>query len=183
MVEGQKMSKSKGNFYTVNSLLEDFPGEAIRLALLSTHYRQPLNFTKASIADAKRKLDSWYRIISPCPDGRAVPESVFQALSDDINTPQAISEMDDLANKARAGNSSARLDLIAAASVLGFLQQPPDVWFKGVGDDTVIDTLIALRLKARENKNFAESDRIRDELMEQGIMLEDGPEGTTWRRQ
>ena len=183
MVEGQKMSKSKGNFYTVNSLLEDFPGEAIRLALLSTHYRQPLNFTKAGIADAKRKLDSWYRIISPCPDIRAAPEAVFLALSDDINTPQAISEMDDLANKARAGDSSAKSDLLAAASMLGLLQQPPDVWFKGVGDDTVIDTLIALRLKARENKNFAESDRIRDELMEQGIMLEDGPEGTTWRRQ
>ncbi len=183
MVEGQKMSKSKGNFYTVNSLLEEFPGEAIRLALLSTHYRQPLNFTKAGIADAKRKLDSWYRIISPCPDRRAAPEAVFLALSDDINTPQAISEMDDLANKARAGDSSAKSDLIAAASMLGLLQQPPDVWFKGVGDDTVIDTLIALRLKARENKNFAESDRIRDELMEQGIMLEDGPEGTTWRRQ
>jgi cysteinyl-tRNA synthetase len=183
MVEGKKMSKSVGNFYTVNSLLEEFPGEAIRLALLSTHYRQPLNFTKTGIADAKRKLDGWYRLMSAPPDGEAVPEAVFLALSDDINTPQAISEMDNLANQARAGDSAARSGLMAAANMLGLLQHAPDVWFKGAGDEAAIGTLIARRLEARENKNFAESDRIRDELMGQGIVLEDGPEGTTWRRQ
>jgi cysteinyl-tRNA synthetase len=183
MVEGKKMSKSVGNFYTVNSLLEEFPGEAIRLALLSAHYRQPLNFTKTGIADAKRKLDGWYRLMSAPPDGEALPEAVFLALSDDINTPQAISEMDNLANQARAGDSAARSGLMAAANMLGLLQQAPDVWFKGAGDEAAIGTLIARRLEARENKDFAESDRIRDELMGQGIVLEDGPEGTTWRRQ
>ena len=183
MVEGQKMSKSIGNFYTVNSLLEEFPGEAIRLALLATHYRQPLNFTKGGIADAKRKLDSWYRLMIGSNDGKNHPEAVFSALSDDINTPQAIAEMDNLANQARAGDRAASLELMAAGNMLGLLQQSPDVWFKGTGDDTAIDTLVALRFEARENKNFAESDRIRDELMGQGIILEDGPKGTTWRRQ
>jgi len=183
MVEGQKMSKSKGNFYTVNSLLEEFPGEAIRLALLSTHYRQPLNFTKAGIAEAKRKLDSWYRLITSTSVGRSVPEAVFLSLSDDINSPQAIAEIDILASKARAGDSSARLDLMSAANFLGLLQRTPDEWFKGVGDENIIESLIALRIKARENKDYTESDRIRDELRSQGILLEDGPEGTTWRRQ
>ena len=183
MVEGQKMSKSLGNFYTVNSLLEEFPGEAIRLALLSTHYRQPLNFTKAGIAEAKRKLDSWYRLMGAPPDGEALPEAVFLALFDDINTPQAIAEMDNLASQARAGDSAAGSGLMAAANMLGLLQQAPDVWFKGAGDEAAIETLIARRLEARENKDLSESDRIRDELMGQGIVLEDGLEGTTWRRQ
>ena len=183
MTEGKKMSKSKGNFYTVNSLLKEFPGEAIRLALLSTHYRQPLNFTKVGIADAKRKLDSWYRVISPTTCGDAVSDKVVLALSDDLNTPKVISEMDELASRARSGDGSAKSDLLSAANMLGLLQKPSNVWFKGAGDETTIDSLIALRLEARKKKDFAESDRIRDELMKQGIMLEDGPKGTTWRRQ
>ena len=183
MAEGEKMSKSLGNFYTVNDLLEEFPGEAIRLALLSTHYRQPMDFTKAGIAEAKRKLDGWYRLLDGAIDEGALPEAVLAALSDDMNTPQAIAEMDSLANQARAGDSAAGSGLKAAANMLGLLQQAPDVWFKGAGDEDAIDILIAQRLDARKNKDFAESDRIRDELMGQGIVLEDGPEGTTWRRQ
>jgi cysteinyl-tRNA synthetase len=177
------MSKSIGNFYTVNSLLEEFPGEAIRLSLLSTHYRQPMNFTKAGIAEAKRKLDGWYRLISGLTHGQGICKSVFLALSDDINTPQVIVEMDNLANQARTGDSAARSGLMAAANMLGLLQQAPSVWFRGAGDESAIDALVARRFEARENKDFAESDRIRDELMGQGILLEDGPQGTTWRRQ
>jgi cysteinyl-tRNA synthetase len=183
MAEGQKMSKSIGNFYTVNSLLEEFPGEAIRLALLSTHYRQPMNFTKAGIAEAKRKLDGWYRLTNGLTNGQDTCEAAFIALSDDINTPKAIAEMDNLANQARAGDSASRSGLVAAANMLGLLQQAPSVWFKGACDESAISALIARRFEARENKDFAESDRIRDELMGQGIILEDGPEGTTWRRQ
>ena len=183
MAEGEKMSKSLGNFYTVNDLLEEFPGEAIRLALLSTHYRQPMDFTKAGIAEAKRKLDGWYRLLNGAIDEGALPEAVLAALSDDMNTPQAIAEMDSLANQARAGDSAAGSGLKAAANMLGLLQQDPEVWFKGAGDEAAIDALIEQRLEARANKDFAESDRIRDELAGQGIVLEDGPEGTTWRRQ
>ena len=183
MAEGEKMSKSLGNFYTVNDLLEEFPGEAIRLALLSTHYRQPMDFTKAGIAEAKRKLDGWYRLLNGAIGEGALPEAVLAALSDDMNTPQAIAEMDSLANQARAGDSAAGSGLKAAANMLGLLQQDPEVWFKGAGDEAAIDALIEQRLEARANKDFAESDRIRDELAGQGIVLEDGPEGTTWRRQ
>jgi len=183
MTEGEKMSKSLGNFYTVNDLLEEFPGEAIRLALLSTHYRQPMDFTKAGITEAKRKLDGWYRLLDGAIGEGALPEAVLAALSDDMNTPQAIAEMDSLANQARAGDSAAGSGLKAAANMLGLLQQDPEVWFKGAGDEAAIDALIEQRLEARANKDFAESDRIRDELAGQGIVLEDGPEGTTWRRQ
>jgi len=183
MAEGEKMSKSLGNFYTVNDLLEEFPGEAIRLALLSTHYRQPLDFTKAGIAEAKRKLDGWYRLLDGVVDDGALPQAVLAALCDDINTPQAIAEMDSLAGQARSGDSAAGSGLKAAANMLGLLQQDREIWFKGDGDDAAIDALIAQRLDARANKDFAESDRIRDELAGQGIILEDGPDGTTWRRQ
>ena len=142
-----------------------------------------MNFTKAGIAEAKRKLDGWYRLKVEAINGEDPPESVLVALSDDINTPQAIAEMDNLAHQTRAGDSPARSGLMAAANMLGLLQQTPDAWFKGASDESAIDTLIARRREARANKNFAESDRIRDELMGQGIVLEDGPEGTTWRRQ
>ena len=189
MSEGEKMSKSLGNFYTVHDLLEELPGEAIRLTLMSSHYRKPLDFTKAGILEAKQKLDGWYRLVDGASiDGVLVPETILNALCDDLNTPLAISEMDQLAHKARAGDEEARSQLLAAAHQMGLLTQSSEDWLKGRSsgssglDEAAIEALIQQRKDARANKDFAESDRIRDELAAQGIVLEDGPEGTTWRR-
>ena len=190
MAEGEKMSKSLGNFYTVHDLLEEFPGEAIRLTLLSTHYRKPLDFTKIGIAEAKQKLDSWYRLIGDAGGvDTSVPEAVLKALSDDLNSPLAIGEMDQLAQDARAGNIAATSGLLASGRQMGLLMQNPEDWLKGrFGsegdiDEAAIEHLIAQRVEARADKDFAESDRIRDELAARGIVLEDGPDGTTWRRE
>ncbi len=184
--EGQKMSKSLGNFYTVYELLEEFPGEAIRLVLLQTHYRQPLDFTKSGIAEARRILDRWYRAIhGAIARDQEVPQRVVTALCDDLNTPQAVAELHKLANEGDAGG------LLAGANFLGLLNQEDENWFKwqpatevdadGI-DDAAIDTLIAERTEARKAKNFARSDEIRDKLAAEGVTLEDGPGGTTWRR-
>lgn len=178
MAEGEKMSKSLGNFYTVNELLDEFPGEAIRLLLLKTHYRQPLDFTKDGLADARRELDGWYRIKA---DGGELPAALIEALCDDLNTPGAITVL--------RGSSNDPSMLTAGANFLGLLQQDPDDWFKwqpksaaGGLTDAEIDAKIDARKAARADKDFATSDAIRDELQAAGIILEDGANGTTWRR-
>ena len=184
MSEGEKMSKSLGNFYTVHELLKVFPGEAIRLVLLQTHYRQPLDFTKASISEARRTLDRWYRMVDSFKGETEVPERVTAALCDDINTPQALAEIHKCA---RVGDTE---KLFAGARFLGLMKQDPEEWFKwrpveseGNNLDTAaIEALIGERSEAREGKNFQRSDAIRDDLAAQGIILEDGPGGTIWRR-
>ncbi len=213
MSEGEKMSKSLGNFYTVHDLLKEFPGEAIRLALLKTHYRKPLDFTRAGIREAKAELDGFYRAIQHLSDVESiehiepiheieVPNTVESALLDDLNTPLAIACVHVLADYALNPNSGVhhptgaptnvemgwvKYRLLTQASLLGFLQHDPEQWFKGVSgdglDEAAIDELVAKRVEARANKDFAESDRIRDELAEQGVILEDGAGGTTWRRE
>jgi cysteinyl-tRNA synthetase len=184
MSEGEKMSKSLGNFYTVHDLLEEFPGEAIRLVLLQTHYRQPLDFTKAGIAEARKTLDRWYRAAAEAGTAAATPPvAVVEALCDDLNTPQAVAELHRLA---AAGEGAA---FLAGARFLGLLGQDPDAWFKwqppkaaGGLDDGAIEALIAERADARKAKNFKRSDEIRDQLAADGVVLEDGAGGTTWRR-
>ncbi|MBS0519173.1 MAG: cysteine--tRNA ligase [Proteobacteria bacterium] len=180
-ISGEKMSKSLGNFLTVHELLEQYPGEVIRLLLLSAHYRQPLDFTPEGLQQAKATLDHWYnalRTSNPEPAG-SVPRTVEEALSDDLNTPMAISALHQLKDPA---------ELKAGARALGLLQQDPEAWFRwapagmsGPGD-AEIEAAIAARQAARKAKNFKESDRIRDELKAQGVILEDGPKGTTWKR-
>lgn len=196
MAEGEKMSKSLGNFYTVNELLEEFPGEAIRLLLLKTHYRQPLDFTKDGLAEAKRELDKMYKALQGLgPDYQAsLPEShgVIDALQDDLNTPRAISELHaalrDI-HKSDVGRQEFQAVLKKDAGILGLLQQDPEDWFKwqpassadGLSDDE-IEAKITARADARANKDFAASDAIRDELLAAGIILEDAAGQTTWRR-
>ena len=198
-VEGEKMSKSLGNFYTVRDLTAEFPGEAIRFALLSTHYRQPMDFTKDGIKQAKETLDRFYGALRNVSSLRnqnnyPIPDKIMAALSDDLNTPLAISHLHELVgalNKAEAEDEIAELSgsLLAGAGVLGLLAADPEDWFKGQTSDAeggldaaAIEALIEERTAARAAKDFAASDRIRDELADQGIVLEDGADGTTWKR-
>lgn len=198
-VEGEKMSKSLGNFYTVRDLTAEFPGEAIRFALLSTHYRQPMDFTKGGIGQAKETLDRFYGALRntmslPIRDDIFIPDNIMTALSDDLNTPLAITHLHELVgslNKAESEEekSKIRAALIAGAEVMGFLNADPEEWFKGQPsndegelDEAAIDALIEERTAARAAKDFDTSDRIRDELAEQGIVLEDGAGGTSWKR-
>jgi cysteinyl-tRNA synthetase len=191
-VEGEKMSKSIGNILSVHQLLSEAPGEAIRFAVLSAHYRQPLDWTDEGLRAAKSALDRLYRALETAPAAMPadqVPENVVAALMDDLNTPLAISHLHELAsalNKAGDAAEKARIaaSLKAAGALLGCLQADPQAWLQG-GSDTEsseIDRLIAERIAAKKSKNFKEADRIRDELKAQGILLEDGPAGTTWRK-
>ena len=168
----EKMSKSLGNIVTVGDLLEQGNrGEVLRLALLSAHYRQPLSWTEALIAQSKTLLDRLYRSAGDAKAGEA-DEEVLAALADDLNTPLALSRLaaiDDPAN------------LRASARLMGLLGQPVDQWFRGEGDERV-EGLILARAEAKARRDFAEADRIRDELKSEGVLLEDGPQGTTWRR-
>ena len=176
-VDGDKMSKSLGNFVTVHELLEEFPGkgEAIRLCLLTAHYRQPVDFGRDGIKQAQKQLDRWYRMTEGA-EATEPSEAVLEALRDDLNTPKAIMELNQLAK-----DENKKGVLLASAQLLGFLNK--DDWFTaGASDDLDIDALIAERAEAKANKNWARADEIRDELAAQGITLLDGPDGTTWEK-
>ncbi len=196
IVNGEKMSKSLGNFFTIRDLLAEAPGEALRLALLSTHYRSPLDFTTDGLKQCKATLDRWYGALRNFADVKtektAPPEAFEYALLDDMNSPLAISVIHELVNElnrstAPADQAKLKAQILACGDALGILQQDAEAWLKGGASDgpsnEEIETQIAARLAARKAKNFAEADRIRDELAAQGVILEDGPSGTTWRRE
>jgi cysteinyl-tRNA synthetase (EC 6.1.1.16) len=200
MVNGAKMSKSLGNFYTVHDLLAQANGETIRFALLSSHYRQPLDWTDATLPRAKAALDSLYTALQNYEqahqgDGESIEldGQVLAALEEDLNTPKAITRLHELAhqiNKEQDDSRKQKLQglLKKSAQVLGIGQKPAIAWFqegRGAGDlnPQHIEQLIQQRLEARASKNFIEADRIRDALAAQGIVLEDHSAGTTWKRQ
>jgi cysteinyl-tRNA synthetase len=169
----EKMSKSLGNIITPAELLaQGHRGETLRLALLSAHYRQPLPWTEALVAQAKATLDRLYRAAGEAEAGD-VDEGVLEALRDDLNTPLALSRLAALEGGA----------LRASARLIGLLQSSSEAWFQGGGNSETIEARIAERAEAKKNRDFATADRIRDELKSQGVVLEDGPSGTTWRRE
>ncbi|MBB2160920.1 cysteine--tRNA ligase [Gluconacetobacter sacchari] len=186
LVNGEKMSKSLGNFLTIRDVLADTPAEALRLMLLHAQYRSVLNFTRAGLDEAKQTLNRFYRAVGDLPPDAAgpVPGAVVAAMCDDLNTPRALAEMHGLADRALAGDRGAARGLRAAGRLLGLLGQSADTWFRagaGVGE-AEIDALIAERLAARAARDFARADAIRAGLAERGIVLEDGAGGTIWRR-
>ena len=177
-VEGEKMSKSLGNFSTIREVLADWQGDVIRLAMLSTHYRQPINWTVKGLEEAEKALSSFFDAASGDADPRPAP-GVLEALSDDLNTPKAIAEMH------RLKNDAGRKALAGTLGFFGFRGQELDAWRTArapapslAADE--IDRRIAARLDARKAKDFAEADRIRDELAALGVVLKDSKEGTTW---
>jgi cysteinyl-tRNA synthetase len=187
-VEGEKMSKSLGNFFTIRDLLADWPGEVLRFQMLMTHYHQPIDWTRSGAEQAAVALDTFHHLTSAAdPRGGQVSASVLAALADDLNTPLAIADLHKLAAEARRGDSQAARDLLATCHFLGLdlskisLQDILRRQRGGV-DESKISALIDARNAARKAKNFKEADRIRDELNAMDIELEDHKDGTTtWK--
>lgn len=190
-VEGEKMSKSLGNVLLVHDLIEQYPGEAIRLTLLSAHYRQPLDWSESSLQQNKKLLDKLYQRLKEMKDIDAkaktenIPASVLAALCDDLNTPQVLTELNQLLKLENSQDLKAQL--LAAGDLLGILQNDPDEWL-GYGqaghdaDAAEIEKLLAERTKARADKDFARADEIRNILDAQGILIEDFPDGPKWKK-
>lgn len=192
---GEKMSKSLGNVVLLNDLLNDWDGEVIRFAMLSGHYRAPLDWTSELLEQAKTTLNRIYgalRRVWDAEGGAASDGGVFDALSDDLNTPIALAELSRLAGEANgaadrkdeSGMAEAKANLLAAGALLGLLTRTPSEWEQGGDSDenARIDALVAARVQARADKDWAEADRIRDELAAEGIEIMDSASGATWRR-
>jgi cysteinyl-tRNA synthetase len=183
-VEGEKMSKSLGNFLTINEVLADWPGEVLRLNMLKTHYRSPIDWTLKGLEESAKTLDDWYWVAADT-EGTRVADTVVEALSDDLNTPQMVAALHGLRNNAASGNEHDRDAFAASLRLLGFLSESSAAWNdrkqKASGIDAgQIDGLIADRTAARARKDFGESDRIRDLLAAMGIVIKDSKDGTTW---
>jgi cysteinyl-tRNA synthetase len=189
--EGEKMSKSLGNFVTIRELLQEWPGEAMRLAMLSTHYRQPTNWTEKGLIEARRTLDHWYELTAGTPDNTPLCADVLQALQDDLNTPQAIAALHALRSEAAKGARPAAACLKASARLMGLLELDAEDWkawrpARLVIDEEKVKALMSARATARKAKDFKEADRIRDEISAMGIQLKDtkdpatGEIVTTW---
>ncbi|MDZ4762058.1 MAG: cysteine--tRNA ligase [Alphaproteobacteria bacterium] len=190
-MDADKMSKSLGNVKLVHDLLRLHDGETVRLALLSAHYRGPLDWTEALLTQSKMTLDRLYnalrrmRGVEPAAGG--APDGVLKALCDDLNTPQALAEVSALATQANKAVEAdwprIKGDLLAAGDLLGLLQRDPEDWARGDAiDASRTDARVAARVAARQAKDFVEADRIRQELAAEGIEIMDGPHGSTWRK-
>jgi cysteinyl-tRNA synthetase len=191
-VDSTKMSKSLGNFFTVRDVLRVFDAEVVRFFVVRSHYRSPLNYSDAILVDAKQGLTRLYTALKGFTGAGSIDwnephaRRFKAAMDDDFNTSEAVAELHSLANEALQGRESAASQLKGLGAVLGLLQRDPQSFLQaGTGSgpaDADIQQMIDARLAARKRRNFAEADRIRAELESSGIVLEDGPQGTTWRR-
>ncbi|KXV45893.1 cysteine--tRNA ligase [Gluconobacter albidus] len=181
---GEKMSKSLGNFFTIREVLDRSPAEPLRLLYLGAQYRSTLDFSWDKLEEARRVLDRLYRALErgDAQPGAAVPAAVMDALCDDLNTPLAIAALHPLADAAMQGDKDAASSLLAAGKMLGLFNVTPAEWFQSGVDAGAIEKLIEERLSARKSRDFARADAIRAQLAADGITLEDGPGGTTWRK-
>ncbi len=198
-MDSEKMSKSLGNVKLIHELLEEWPGEVLRFALLGAHYRAPLDWSQNLLVQSKTTLDRYYGTLRRLADVPAAdvpaPEGFIAALHDDLNTPQALAKLSTLstqANKAEKDDEKAKLkgEMLAIGALLGLFEEDPESWFKsdkGLGekdlDADAIDKLVAARVQSRKDKDWGEADRIRDLLTEMNIVVEDKGEGSIWRRQ
>ena len=196
-VDGEKMSKSLGNFFTIREVLEKYHPEVVRYLLVSSHYRSPINYSEDSLKEAKGALERFYNALKGLPEaapagGEAFVERFGAAMDDDFNSPEACAVLFELAreiNRLRESDQQAAAGLAARlkelAGVLGVLQLEPEAFLQagaaGKVDAAQVEALIAARLQARTEKNWGESDRIRDQLSAMGVVLEDGKGGTSWR--
>ena len=188
-VEGNKMSKSEGNFVTVNQLKQKYQGEVIRLAMISTHYRQPLNWTENNLIECKKTLDKWYQLIPENKfsfDNEKISSEVIDALEDDLNTPKAISVLHQLYKDCKSNDRNTVETFLSSANFLGILMHTSSEWLswgkeKLSIDEKQIELLISERKSARDNGNFEKADKIRNDLEHKGILLEDNEGKTTWR--
>jgi cysteinyl-tRNA synthetase len=190
-VEGEKMSKSLGNFITIHELLADWPGEVVRLNMLRTHYRQPIDWTLKGLEESSKMLDGWYTIIGDETSSAGTPDADFvSALCDDLNTPNALTQLHRMAAEIRGAASSLAQDelkrtLRASGILVGLMAQSRRKFMQAYPRRTVVDeakvmSLVDARIAARKAKDFKESDRIRDELAAMGVVLKDSKDGTTW---
>lgn len=188
-VEGEKMSKSLGNFLLVHDLIDQYPGEVLRLALLSAHYRQPLDWSEQVLHQSKVLLDKAYQKLDELSDvdveNKEIPVPVLNALCDDLNTPLVLAEINKILKEQK--DVQLKSSLLAIGGLMGLFRQDPAEWFKGddgVSDEDVakIEMLIAERMEAKDNKDFSLADEIRKELLKMGIEIKDTREGTDWEK-
>jgi cysteinyl-tRNA synthetase len=188
-VDEEKMSKSLGNFFLIRDVLRRFDAEVVRFFILRAHYRSPLNYSDAHLEDAKGALTRLYVSLKGLPPAGVAldwnephAKNFKAAMDDDFGTPEAVAVLFDLASRVNSGERRLAPQLRALGGVLGLLQRDATQFLQGGRADDWVLERIAAREAARKRKDFSEADRIRDELLAKGIILEDGPQGTTWRR-
>jgi cysteinyl-tRNA synthetase len=190
---GAKMAKSVGNIKRVHDLVQEYPPEALRYALLSAHYRQPLEWSDALIEQSIKTVERLYgtlRALADVEATAAIPDGVEAMLADDLNTPQVLAEIARIAGEARKATDPAerarlKSELLGAGLAVGLLQQAPEAWFaRGASgdDDARIQALVDERNAAKKARDFARADAIRKQLADEGILLEDTPQGVRWKR-